>query len=44
VLERFEVPGVEERAMAHIEREIDLTDIDHIATSQAAPLASDELV
>lgn len=44
VLERFDVPGIEERALAHIEREIDLTDIDRIATTQAAPLASDDLI
>lgn len=44
VLERFDVPGVQDRALAHIEREIDLTDIDRIATSQAQPLAPDELV
>ena len=44
VLERFDVPGIEDRALAHIEREIDLTDIDRIATTQAQPYASDELV
>ena len=44
VLERFDVPGIADRAMAHIEREIDLTDIDRIATTQAAPLASDDLI
>ena len=44
VLERFDVPGIEDRAMAHIEREIDLTDIDRIATTTAQPLESDELV
>ena len=38
VLDRFDVPGVEDRAMAHIEREIDLADIDRIATTQAQPL------
>ncbi len=44
VLERFDVPGIAERALAHIEREIDLTDIDRIATTRAEPLASDDLV
>lgn len=44
VLERFDVPGIEDRALAHIEREIDLTDIDRIATTTAQPLESDELV
>ena len=44
VLERFDVPGIEDRAMAHIEREIDLTDLDRIATTRAQPLESDELV
>jgi Fe-S cluster assembly protein SufD len=40
VLDRFDVPGVEDRAMAHIEREIDLADLDAFEVGTAAPLES----
>ena len=36
VLERFELPEVQERAMAHIEHEIELTDFDSLGVSDTA--------
>ena len=43
VLDRFDVPGVEERALTHIEREIDRVDLATIGVSAPAPLAGDDL-
>jgi hypothetical protein len=44
VLERFQLPGLEDRALTHIEREIELADIERIATTAPRPLVSDDLV
>lgn len=44
VLEKFQLPGLEDRALTHIEREIELADIERIATTAPRPLVSDDLV
>src|SRR5665811_1656368 len=37
VLDRLALPGVEDRALAHIEREIDRADLDHLGITGIAP-------
>ncbi len=44
VLESFGIQRLEDRAMAHLEREIESTDLARIATTTATPLASDDLI
>lgn len=42
VLDKMDLPGVRERAMAHIEREVDSADLESVGVSDALLLAQDE--